>query len=226
MKYFIFLLSVLGTIIFKQPIKAQYEKIEFNQVGNNEKIYQSHILSIFQDSYGFLWFGTYNGLYRYDGYNFYRYSENLADSSNLIDFGIHVIYEDDKKQLWFGTENGLLSLNKTTGEINRYQNNPKNPNSISSNYIKAIKQSDDTTYLIGTYGGGLNILDLKTRKFRILTTHKNDTSSISSNLINTIFIDKDGDIWVGTEGGGINLFNKEKNSFTHFYSKNHSFFPD
>ena len=66
---------------------------------------------------------------------------------------------------------------------------------------------------MGTFSGGLNVINLKTGKIRHYVSNAADSSSLSSNSVYTISEDRSGNIWVGTVKG-LNIYNKEKDAFT------------
>ena len=86
---------------------AHRPQIEFTHLGAHEGLSQSWVKSICQDKYGFMWFGTNDGLNKYDGYTFTVYKNDPHDEGTISNNGISSIYEDKKGNLWIGTENGL-----------------------------------------------------------------------------------------------------------------------
>ncbi len=88
-------------------IPVEYIGIE-NGLSNNS------VTCIYQDRFGFLWVGTYDGINRYDGYNFKVYRHRLNDSSTLINNRITNIAEDDENRLWIGTKKGVSTWSNST----------------------------------------------------------------------------------------------------------------
>ncbi|MEJ2567381.1 MAG: two-component regulator propeller domain-containing protein, partial [candidate division WOR-3 bacterium] len=86
---------------------AYRPRIEFTHLRVQDGLSQSWVKSIYQDKYGFMWFGTNEGLNKYDGYNFTVYRNNPEDQNTISNNGISSIYEDKKGDLWIGTENGV-----------------------------------------------------------------------------------------------------------------------
>ena len=86
---------------------------------------QSTISCILQDKDGFMWFGTANGLNRYDGYGFTVYKSNISDSGSISNNIINYLYEDSAGTLWISTESGLNSFDKRTGKFKRYLTDPR-----------------------------------------------------------------------------------------------------
>jgi ligand-binding sensor domain-containing protein len=81
---------------------------------------------------------------------------------SLADNTVTYIFKDSQNNIWIGTRNGLTLFDPLTYQIKNFKNDPNNPASLTSNYIKCIIQTDDYKLWIGTDGGGVNILDLST----------------------------------------------------------------
>ena len=172
-----------------------------------------------QDSKGFMWFGTRDGLNKYDGYKFIVYKPDTA--KNTISNGyIWDIAEDRNGNIWIATMGG--GLNKYDYKKNKFTNfksDPKNPNTISSNLVTSLAYDDDGKLWIGTEDAGVCTFDESTGKFTRYNV-RNDGKHVSDALIHEIFKDSDGNMWIGTDKGGLNLFNPQTKTFTVF--KNNS----
>src|SRR5271154_3877008 len=88
-------------------VRAQEPKLRFTHVSGEQGLSNSTVEAICQDSRGFMWIGTRDGLNRYDGHQMVVYRNDPADSNSLSDSYIRCIYEDKDQQLWVGTVNGL-----------------------------------------------------------------------------------------------------------------------
>jgi ligand-binding sensor domain-containing protein/signal transduction histidine kinase len=147
---------------------------------------------------------------RFQTLRFDRYSleEGLSQSSALC------LLQDQQGFIWIGTEDGL---NRFDGaEFTIYRVDSEDPNSISNNHVRALAEDPSGDLWIGTYGGGLNRLELATGDFRHYRHDPQDASSLASDQILALFVDSKGSLWVGTRGGGLSLFDSAKDSFIHF----------
>jgi len=118
---------------------------------------------ILEDSFGFIWIGTTNGLWRYNGSNYKSYIKNENDSYGITDNHISCLFEDEKKTLWIGTYGGgLLKYDRDCDCFQQFIHNQKNPESLSFNEIKTIFETKDKHFYIGTDGGGLNLMNRET----------------------------------------------------------------
>jgi signal transduction histidine kinase/ligand-binding sensor domain-containing protein/DNA-binding response OmpR family regulator len=205
---FLLLFSVLNIV-------GQTANIRFDHLGIANGLSQSHIKCILQDKRGFMWFGTRDGLNKYDGYKFTIYKPDT--SKNAISNGyIWDIIEDKNGNIWIATMGG--GLNKYDYRKNRFthfKNDPKNLNSISSNLITSLAIDRNGNLWIGTEGAGACMYNETIGKFTRYQP-KNNGKNLSDVLVQEIFTDSDGQLWIGTEKGGLNLFNHTTNTFTVF----------
>jgi len=181
---------------------------------------QNTVHHILQDSDGFLWFATEDGLNKYDGYNFTIYKNNQHDENTISDNFIWTIYQDKSGTLWIGTNSGgFCEFNKEKESFTSYKNDPADPNSLTLNNVRAIYEDTKGNIWIGTENG----LDKFNKEKGVFTHYRHnpaEPSSLSNNVVLSILEDKDGDLWIGSDGG-LDKYNKEKNNFI-----NYSFNPD
>jgi len=104
----IYLIGV--ALISSNPLSGQNQGVRFNHLDVEDGLPENTIRSILQDSNGFIWLATWNGLCRYDGYEFEIYKHINGDSSSLQVNKITSLLEDHEKRLWVGTYGGGLSL--------------------------------------------------------------------------------------------------------------------
>ena len=207
MLFFLFLGPTLLT--------AQIEGAKFERITGTSGLSLSTIRSILQDQTGFLWFGTDDGLNRYDGYTFKIYKRQPHDSNSLSHNMIWCLLEDRNEVLWIGTEMGLNSLNPKKERFQRYLNESSQPNSLSHNSVRALCEDINGDIWVGT-NNGLNRLNQKTGEFEQYYTSSADTTSLSDSRIRSLFVDSEGRLWIGTFHG-FNRFNRETNSFVRYY---------
>ena len=179
---------------------AQSKNLIFNNINIEQGISQSTIEAIFQDSEGYIWLGTNDGLNRYNGYEFKIY--NYEEYQNSISHnGITDITEDKYGNIWVNTVSGVNKINKKTEKISNYTEiNGK----IKEDSTTEIIVTKDNNILVGTYEG-LNIYNAKEDRFDIILEEKD---GILSSCIYSIDEDINGNIWIGTELG-LNKLSKD-----------------
>jgi len=189
----------------------------------------NRVYAISEDETGNLWVGTLgSGLNKLAFENnkrtfpplITRYRYDPGNPQSLADDNIWTMLIDDANRLWIGTIAGglnRLDLNEEAAGAARffkYKYAPADPNSLSSNSIKAIYEDPQSTLWIGTEFQGLNRFDESTETFTRYKTDADKPHHLSHNYVNTILEDEAGNFWVGTNGGGVNLLDKESGRFT------------
>lgn len=180
---FILLLVFFGLLPFSntngQEIERAPNNLKFKHLSSKEGLSQSSVVAILQDRKGYLWFGTRDGLNKYDGTKFTTYRHNSEDKTSLSHSWITAIYEDAFGNLWVGTKDGL---NKYNAENNNFQQfkHTTSVNSITDNEIWDLTQLNDASLWIAT-NNGLDKLDITTNKFTHFKHSRNNSNSISDN---------------------------------------------
>ncbi len=205
----LFLLSFTSTILKAQDLKFEY-------ITPEDGLSHSTVNCILQDKVGFMWFGTTNGLNKFDGYKLIKYYHNPADSQSIAGDEIDCILEDRQGELWIGTDRGLSHYNRDLDLFINYRYNENNSNGLSSQRIASLYEDREGRLWVGTLEGGLNCFDRKLNKFIHFLHSGSDLNSLSNNNVYAIIEDNDGNILVGTRGGGLNLLNPATNSIIRF----------
>jgi two-component sensor histidine kinase/ligand-binding sensor domain-containing protein len=212
-----FILTILIVLSIPTSVYAAEANPKFEHITADKGLSQSGVSSIFQDSQGFMWFGTQDGLNKYDGYDFTVYKYNALDSHSLSDNFISSIYEDKSRIMWIGTDGGGLNkFNRETEQFTRYIHDINNPNSLGHNRVLSIYQDHFGTLWVGTDGGGLNQFDQETEQFTHYQHQLDEPHSLSNDIIFSIYEDRLGTLWIGTGGGGLNKFNRGTGQFFHY----------
>ncbi len=212
-----FFCYILLIVVSLTGYAQKQTQMSFSRVSMDEGLSQVSVNSILQDSTGFLWFATLDGLNRYDGYTFKVFKPSASDTNSISTNRILCLYLDSHGKIWVGTLGGGLNVyNPITETFTRYMYDPKNPNSLSNNDVYDIVEDDEGLLWIATYGGGLNCFDRKTGKFTAYKHNPNNLNSIGSNQVRVVNKDRFGNIWVGVnEGGGLDKFDKATEIFHH-----------
>lgn len=214
-------LALLLTLFFITPSYAQVnapgDNIEFDRISVDEGLSQVTVVAILQDRKGFMWFGTMEGLNRYDGYDFTVYKFDATDPHSLGGNAIEVLYEDAAGMLWIGTDGGGLNrFDPATERFTRYRNDPDDPHSLGSDSVFEIYEDRAGTLWVGTFwGGGLHKFDRATEQFTRYEFNPDDPNGLWGEGIFAIHEDQRGVLWIGTEGGGLQTFDRVTETFTH-----------
>ncbi|MFT4032563.1 MAG: two-component regulator propeller domain-containing protein [Siphonobacter sp.] len=189
-------------VLGSQLLRAQ--KLSFEYLTVKDGLPQSTVRSIVKDAYGFMWFGTWNGLCRYDGYTFRVYRNIPGDSTSIANNRIHYIYKDPKGVLWIATFNSIICrYNELTDNFTRFKQNQlpaaiRNAVDRQQNIV-AIERSAD---LIRRYVG--NFRFSQTRESIVFQNIPNQQGGIDDQNVNCVYKDNNDILWLGTATRGIN----------------------
>jgi|CZKP01.1.fsa_nt_gi signal transduction histidine kinase/ligand-binding sensor domain-containing protein/DNA-binding response OmpR family regulator len=172
----------------------------FEHIGPDEGMSSYIAPCMIQDRTGYLWFGTYNGVDRYDGHGFISYKHEPGNPNSINSGSVQALCEDKDGNIWIGTSLGLDKLDPAKGSFTHFLLHPSSTEVDFSNYVLSICEDTYGMLWIGT-GDGLIIFDKATGKFTTFNHDNADTSSISNNYIHALLADKKGSLWIGTGNG-------------------------
>ncbi len=209
----LFLFILIG---WSYAVGAQINTIKFEHFTANEGLSQSTVKCIQQDSLGFMWFGTINGLNRFDGLDFDSYHFSPQDSSSLTSSHITALYEDSKGNFWVGTPDGLNKFVRETNSFQRFVHSQENLNSLPHNYIQDLLEDNNGNLWIATRGG-LSKYDNQTNRFETFQKDAANSFGMRSNKVSCIYEDKNKDLWVGYFGlDGLQKYDADNQKFETF----------
>jgi ligand-binding sensor domain-containing protein/DNA-binding CsgD family transcriptional regulator len=214
-KIYFFLIVLLFIQIGIIPASGK-DEITFEHLSVEDGLSQSSVYCILQDKKGFMWFGTFFGLDRYDGRTFTNYMNDLALPGSSVPMSLRSICEDNSGTLWFGTRaEGLCKFDRKTETFTVYKHNPVNPGSISFSSVESVFADSSGTLWVGTGGKGLDRFDPQKELFHHYRYDANNPNSLSNDFVTVIFEDSSGHLWIGTEGG-LNKYDRETDSFSRY----------
>jgi signal transduction histidine kinase/CheY-like chemotaxis protein/ligand-binding sensor domain-containing protein len=189
-----------------------------NDPKNPNSISKDQILSILEDADGYLWVGTQNGglsILNPERSHFTNYKNEDFHSRSLIHDSVYEIFQSKNGMIWMGTLGGISFYNK---DLNKFQLYIKSPtvNSISHNVIKGFAEDKNKQIWITTEGGGVNVFNPQTRRFKAYLNDEKNKKSISSNYCLEIFPDSKGFLWMGAYKSGLNRINSETGEVRRF----------
>ena len=211
MKRLFFLTLFLQSLL----IFAQNSQVQFTNYTIDDGLSLSSVYCILEDKQGFMWFGTEDGLNRFDGINFEIFRQNINEPNSLSNKWIENIFEDNDGFLWIFTQKGLNKYNPETKKFQVYIFDENSEETISSDLTTCIFQDNDNNLWIGTQNG-INLYDQQKNSFKRFLYNENTNST--PNYITSIS-ETENTVWFGTKNG---LFAINKNDFSindNFYSK-------
>ncbi|WP_235900865.1 ligand-binding sensor domain-containing protein [Inconstantimicrobium porci] len=211
MKYYkaiLLLLLLFGINMVNIKDVQAYENIMFSSLTIENGLPQSTVETMIQDSKGFIWIGTNDGLARYNGYEFKIYRNEYGKKESLVGNYIVKIVEDRYGYIWVGTSSGVSRINTSDNKILNYTED----NGLEDKNVTGLVLTSDGDVVVATYKGGLHKYDYQKDKFNKikLKNHKN---------ISSIAKDSNGNIWVAGDNE-IDKIDIKNNKVINVYKNN------
>ena len=220
-----FLLMLLFCVLCSEILAQGQLEYRVEYFDASDGLPSNEVAAIQEDSLGFLWVGTYNGLTRFDGYTFRTFSPRSNDSTSISGRRIETLHVDARGRVWAGgssaTPHGVSYFDPVSESFTRYQHDPDDTNSLIDNEVMTVTSSylEPDVIWIGSRDwpqeitSGLSRLDVSTNTF----THFTTDNGLSSNAIKDLAFTKDGTLWAMDVHGNLNKFEKETNTFITFF---------
>lgn len=183
-------------LLLSEVLAGQSRFVRFDHLNLNEGLSQGSVYTILQDRMGFLWFGTQDGLNKYDGYDFTVYRHDKYDSGSISDNCIYALFEDREGYIWIGTlSGGLNRFDPRTRRFKSFRYAGSNPRGLTSNLVTSIWQDHSGTLWVGT-DNGLNRMEGEG-----FVSYFDGGPNYGGKRVNCIYEDSRRTLWVGTTTG-------------------------
>ena len=192
-------------LFFWNGLGAQYY---FDKISSAQGLSQSSVQCIFQDSEGFLWFGTQDGLNRYDGYGFKIFRHKNEDPTSISSSEISFIFEDSKKRLWIGLSQGGLNLFNKANQTFQHFSLTEKGEPMHQLQVQGFAEDSKGKILVAA-SEGLFEIDALLKVRRI-------NSFPQGFVLSSIFCDQNQNIWIGTSDGTIWKLKKDQQQFQRY----------
>lgn len=214
--------------VLAQPPIQLPNSTRFSQLSASDGLSHTTVLSIAQDSNGFLWFGSVAGLNRYDGHEITQFPHEYANPNSPPDNEILSMLTDSKGRLWIGTMNGLCRWRPERMDFERINYKADDPHSLMNAEILAMIEDDDGLIWVST-SNGLHTIDMRdippqgdapiegyeTRIQPVIAFDENQ-SPFPNFLVTALAFDHDGLLLIGTIEDGLFWLDREKQEFGSF----------
>lgn len=202
------------TLIVHLTAYSQIRDYKVNNLSGDDGLPTDNILYAYQDSFGFLWMASYEGLMRWDGYEYKKYFHSPDDSSSLSGNIVYTIFEDYKNRLWIGTIDGLSLYDRERERFIRCDLG-KETDKIPINDIR--EDSHHQLWLGTSYGLCRFDYDRDITKWYVHDPL--NVNSLSHDVIFRLSVDSRDNLWIATFEGGVNKFTPSTGTFTRFLHK-------
>ena len=208
-------------IILFTSININAQKLKFESYNTDDGLSVGTIWSLVQDKQGFIWFGTANGLNKFDGCSFEAYKHQEKKPNSLTDNNIYTLVCDDSGKIWIGTARGLNIFDPEENQFTKLQLN--DTSCLKSEIIvKSLAIDSSQTLWIGTQYSGIFSYSLKNKCIKNYNLEIfNDTSN--NIYVHDIIVDSKNNIWIGTENKGLfQYFPSCKKAISHWNTNTYS----
>lgn len=220
LKYILTLL-VIG---FAVVCQGQFTNLKFDHITSEDGLPQSTIHGIAKDKYGFMWFGTWSGLCRYDGYRFRIYHYEQGNPRSISNNRIHNIIKDEFDDIWVlpFDETIACRYNYASDDFDRVPIDSLSPEfqkriSRRDHYLTVSFSYDQVKWSLDSNSNGMVETCLRTGQQQQYTSSAISRWALNDAYVSDIYLDDQLILWVGTYSHGINKANLEANPFNYFY---------
>lgn len=215
----VLLLYLAVLFLYPFPLLAE-GSIKFRQLTLEDGLSQSNITCIIQSRSDFLWFGTNDGLNRYDGNKFKIYASNTDDPNSLSGNNIRCLAEDSEGRIWVGTARGLNFIDYETEQYGRFAHDPDDLQSLRNDVVRCLFIDGEGILWIGT-DKGLDRFDIQNGIFLHFDPDCEESAQLQNIQVNAIQEDSAGRLLIGTNSG-LFRYDREKVQLARFSHEQHS----
>jgi ligand-binding sensor domain-containing protein/serine phosphatase RsbU (regulator of sigma subunit) len=212
-------LAFLWPLVFVTVFAARsQETLVFRHLTVSQGLSQGSVVCILQDRQGFMWFGTQDGLNRFDGYGFTVFKHSPSDPASLNDNFVITIAEDSSGRLWVGTLNSPDTLNLFDPHTESFSQVPKDSVDLWRAHVGSaflVYEDPSGVRWSGSRGGGLTRVDPRSGKTTVFKHDPSDPGSLLDNRVYSVVGDRTGAVWVGTREG-LEEFDPRTEKFIHY----------
>ncbi|WP_375559524.1 two-component regulator propeller domain-containing protein [Bernardetia sp. OM2101] len=189
--------------------KLLLPKLRVEQLAIEQGLSQNTVNTMIQDSEGYLWIGTDDGLNRYNAYDVTIFRHNREDSLSIVDNQINAIYEDTNHNIWIGTIAGVSIFDRKTQTFKSFYKKEGKKNTLVNNNVKAIAEDKEGFIWLGTENG-LSKYDYNNNSFENYVVTEADSTTLGENHIVSLAVDNSNNLWIGTTRKGVNKWNSTR----------------
>lgn len=183
--------------------------VQFNNLTTLAGLSAEHVNAVVQDAHGYIWFGTQDGLNRFDGHEIEVFENDPEDPTSLSNNFVWALYLDASDDLWVATNKGV---NKYNPDIEGFDRNPLGLPADMTPRVRTLVQDSNGVYWLGSVDRGLYAVDSKSSKIRHYVNSEIPRGLPHDHVI-AVSEDSKGRLWIGTDGGGLARYDHATDGF-------------
>ncbi|WP_198293510.1 two-component regulator propeller domain-containing protein [Algoriphagus resistens] len=203
------------SLLFSISSLAQEKRYYFRNYDVNSGLSHNSVFSIFQDSQGFMWFGTKYGLNRFDGQRWKNYTTDSKGNPEDIlgnDY-VHVIHEDRDGILWLGTDEGIYLFDKELDKFSLFPYQTEN-GTAPAGIVSSIAEDHSGNIWIAGSNQGVFRFDFVSKELTLFAHDKNKAGSIPAGDVSSVKVDEENVVWISLVGNGVGRFQEDSETFS------------
>lgn len=210
------ILCTLTALFLSASVFSKAPELRFQNLTIADGLSNNTVRCIMQDSRGFIWFGTPNGLNKYDGYRFTVYSNESSEPNGASCIDILSLFEDRRGDIWIGTKAcGIYKYDREKDKLVRLVFNKDPTHNLNSYNVRSIFEDSGGRVWVGTEGGLYSFLK-ETGEITHYQHLNDDSTSLSHTIIYSILEDRKNRLWIGTDNG-LNLLDHKTGRCRRFF---------
>jgi len=207
---------LVAWLCFAGVVNAGAQPMRFDRLSLEDGLSQATVNQIFQDSRGYLWFATEDGLNRYDGQSMTVFKHDRSDPFSIADDYVWALDEDADGNLWIATDGGGVAIyDPAEDSFHRWGSEAGADNGAASDNIRTLRFDSAYRLWIGTRDAGISRVDPATGSVTHFAHDPSDPVSLADDRIFAIHRDSSGRIWIGTDNG-LDRYDENSNGFVHY----------
>ncbi len=192
--------------LYQMDPYTEQKQAFYHQKNQHGSLQRNYVRVVYIDKNELLWIGHHSGTISLLSGRKKDFTSYTLISDHIGEQRVHSVYSEDNK-IWFGTETGLFLYDRSTEQLKNFKHDPKNPHSLSHNFVSGIQKDPDGNLWISTDKGGLNKFDKMTGRFENIISGSHGLATYTHTDIWSVYLDKQGVIWCGTGGDGLIGYN-------------------
>lgn len=217
-KHFLDLAFCLFILFIPATASGEGGKYYFKNIGAEQGLSHNTVYAILQDSRGFMWFGTKDGLNRYDGHHFKVFRYDPKKPYSLGNHSVLSLHEDRNGKLWIGTLEGVYLYDPRQERFTAFELQSEDKEMVTGAVLE-IRQDQDGYIWMASSTKGLFRYSPAQNSMKYFRHEPGKPGSLAYGSLSSLAIDNEGTVWVGILGGGVQKYLPATGTFEEYFDK-------